>query len=63
MILGVPLGPQVRPGTSQELTRILYFFINFQLRLKTGPDGLREGPREAPGIPAGTPRVPFEVDF
>ena len=49
-----------RPGSRPESFKI---FINFQLRLKTCPDGAPGGPREAPRVPPGTPRAQFCVDF
>ena len=58
--LWVPGGLPGRPGSLPES---FIFFINLQLRLKTGPDGPQGGPREAPGVPRGTPRVPFWVEF
>ena len=58
--LWVPGGLPGRPGSLPES---FIFFINLQLRLKTGPDGPQGGPREAPGVPRGTPRVPFWIDF
>ena len=58
--LWVPGGLPGRPGSPPEY---FIFFINLQLRLKTGPDGPQGGPREAPGVPRGTLRVPFWVEF
>ena len=56
----MPGGLQGRPGSFPES---LNFFINSQLRLKTGPDGPPGGPRKVLGVLPGNPRVPFSVDF
>ena len=61
-IFVVPLGPRGPPGTSREPPRIALFFNILQFRLKTCTDGPPGGPREAPGVPPGTPRVSFLVD-
>ena len=58
--LWVPGGLPGRPGSLPEF---FIFSINLQLRLKTGPDGPQGGPREAPGVPRGTLRVPYWVEF
>ena len=54
-IFGAPLGPGGPPGTSGSLPEAFIFFINFQLRLKIGPDQPPGGPREAPGVPQAPP--------
>ena len=58
--LWVPRGLPGRPGSLPEY---FLFFVDFQLRLKTGPDRPAGGPREAPGVPRGTLRVQFWVEF
>ena len=65
-IFVVPLGPRGPPGTSREPPRIVRFFIHFQFRLKTGPDGPPgggPGARGSPGHPQGTILGRFLVDF
>ena len=52
---GVPLGRRRPPRTSREPSRIFNCFINYQLRLKTGPDPSLGGPREAPDVPQAPP--------
>ena len=49
--LWVPGGLPGRPGSLPES---FIFFINLQLRLKTGPDGPQGGPSGPPGHPQGT---------
>ena len=55
--------PGSLPGRPGSLPEYFIFFINLQLRLKTGPNGPQGGPREVPGVPRGTLRVPFWVEF
>ena len=54
-IFGVPLDPRGPSGTSGSLPEAFTFFINFELRLKIGPDQPPGGPREAPGVPQAPP--------
>ena len=51
--------PGSLPGRPGSLPESFNFFINFQLRLKTGPDGSRK----APGRPRGSPGAPSGYNF
>ena len=55
--------PGSLPGRPGSLPESFNFCINFQLRLKTGPDGPPGGPREAPGVPGALSGYHFGSNF